>query len=271
MRRPSIALAFAVAALAAAPAAAAGLPSEGFLVFKTTRSSTVVEVRAVGTGHLLATGGVEASASRPADECADRSYAFAAARWASFERYFVNASSAPGHVDRAAALHDIVAAHEAWETPVVTACPRPRSSAYDASFGGLTNRDASLVADLERDGVNAVAFQSLAGTTCDGAIACVVLAFEDSEIREADLAFERRLTRYGFEDYWTTDDETWWDDEGGRWAVSDVATHEFGHFAGLDHVGGSPALTMYTFIHDGAQTLGLGDVLGVAALYPARG
>ena len=47
----------------------------------------------------------------------------------------------------------------------------------------------------------------------------------------------------------------------------DVATHEFGHFAGLGHANGSPALTMFPHVHDGGQTLGLGDMLGILNLY----
>ena len=81
------------------------------------------------------------------------------------------------------------------------------------------------------------------------------------------MILERDLTRYGFQDFWTTGDRTSFDALGGLWALSDVATHEWGHFLGLDHVGGSPALTMFPYIHDGMQTLGLGDMNGVAALY----
>ena len=50
-------------------------------------------------------------------------------------------------------------------------------------------------------------------------------------------------------------------------AVIAVATHEFGHFAGLGHADGSPALTMFPYVGDGAQTLGLGDMLGILELY----
>jgi hypothetical protein len=180
----------------------------------------------------------------------------------------VNAASVPSHISAGAALADIRAGHSAWETPFTTDCNGfPKSSAYEAIYGGTTTKNASLVESLSPDGVNAVAFQSLEGTICDGAVACVVIDFNGSKLGEADLAFERDLTRYGFEDYWTTDDTTWFDSTGGRFAVVDVATHEFGHFAGLDHVEKSPALTMFPFIHDGDQSLGLGDMKGIAARY----
>jgi hypothetical protein len=49
--------------------------------------------------------------------------------------------------------------------------------------------------------------------------------------------------------------------------VIDVATHEWGHFAGLGHARKSPSLTMYPGIRDGMQTLGLGDMKGLRARY----
>jgi Matrixin len=268
--RPYAFIAAAAAALVCAAPAFSALPDEGFLVFKDSRLSSVIEVRAKGTGQVVATvegaGHAENSAA-----CSDPTYVFLGPRWKKFEEYRVNIASTPSHIGRVGALIDIVVAHEAWEWPFVTECPRHGlRTAYEANFGGLTSRDASLVSELSRDGKNVVAFQSLAGTVCDGAAACVVTEFKRRKIREADMALERDLTRYGFADYWTTDDLTWWDATGGRWAVSDVATHEWGHFAGLAHADHSPALTMYPFIHDGAQTLGLGDMRGIAALYAPK-
>ena len=81
------------------------------------------------------------------------------------------------------------------------------------------------------------------------------------------MAFERDLSRYGLPDLWTTDDTTWSTKTAGRVSVSDTAAHEWGHFAALGHVNKSPALTMYPYIHDGMQTLGLGDMKGLLARY----
>jgi hypothetical protein len=265
--RPHAYLAAMLVALATANAASAGVPDDGYLVFKDLRLSSVTEVRGKA-GKLISTVSPSASHGAPGGACADSAFEFAGPRWPEFEPYRVNVASTPGYLSSLAALGDLIAAHEAWEGRMTTDCPRPRkSSRYDARFGGVTNRAASLVATLQTDGENTVSFQSLAGTVCDGATACVVLDYRKKKIREADLAMERDLTRYGFQDFWTTDDRTWWNDLGGRWAVSDVATHEFGHFAGLGHVDASPELTMYTYVHDGAQTLGLGDMLGILARY----
>ena len=68
-------------------------------------------------------------------------------------------------------------------------------------------------------------------------------------------------------------DETWSvTGASGLPDVENVGAHEFGHMAGLNHVNGPKdgCLTMYRFASDGEtqkQTLGLGDKLGLDALY----
>jgi Matrixin len=266
--RPLTLLIAAAAALVCAAPASASLPDSGFVVFKESRHASVTEVRAAGTGQLVYSATSLSGGGTGADACADRSYAFTVPKWKTFEPYHVNITSTPSHIGRRATLGDLKAAHDAWEVPFVTDCTPPKGTAgYVTEYGGTTTSLASLATDLGTDGENTVAFQSLAGSVCDGATACVVLLYEKKTILEADMALEKDLTRYGFKDYWTTDDTTWWNETGGRWSVSDVGTHEFGHFAGLDHVPNSPALTMYPFVHDGAQTLGLGDMRGILARY----
>jgi hypothetical protein len=259
-----------MSALALAGPASAGTtaPAEGYIVYKDLRSYGVKEVRDKATGRVVAKEVSFGDEAAPGSACGDSRHKHASAYWHVFEPYLVNVGSTPSHISAAAALSDLNASARAWETPFTTDCSGVVARAsYDAIYGGTTSRLASLAASLTADGVNAVAFQSLARTVCDGATACVVVEYKGSKIVEADTAFEQDLTRYGFQDYWTTDETTWLDRVGGRFAVSDVGTHEFGHFAGLDHVGKSPALTMFPAVHDGSQTLGLGDMKGLLARY----
>ena len=272
--RPLALISFVAAVVLAAPMSAHPTAPKkttreaGFIVFKDMRAYGVTEVRDAKTGRVVSSEASFGATSEPGSECGDSRHKLASAHWHVFEPYVVNASSAPSHVDAAAALADLRTSHRAWESPFITNCVgTPETSKYRALYGGTTKKNASLVASLALDGVNAVAFQSLAGTICDGAVACVVVEYKGSKINEADLALERDLTRYGYADFWTTDDTTSFDSEGGHFAVVDVATHEFGHFAGLDHVDKSPALTMFPFVHDGDQSLGLGDMKGLLARY----
>jgi len=252
----------ATAALAGS-ALAAPADATGYYVFKDMRAGAVTEFRD-RSGKLLVR---ETHAGHKGDRqsaCGDPRFNFAGGRWrGAFPSYLVNAgSSAAAGLDESAALADLLSAHAAWTSPLVTDCQVPRSSAYEQHFAGPTEQGAST-ALLELDGVNVVEFRSLSGTVCDGAVACVVVYSERGRFLEADMALEADASRFGPDMRWSTDDRT----DQDEFAVIDVATHEWGHFAGLDHVDRSPELTMFPFIHDGMQTLGLGDVRGIRTRY----
>lgn len=248
-------------------AQAATAPDDGYVVYKDLRGRAVTEVRDA-QGRFLYQEALRGGRSGETASCLDPRHRFFGPRWReTWPAFLVNGSSIPPYLDRSAALGDLLAGDGAWQSPFVTDCPFTFGpSAYRASYGGETGLSASL-ADLTTDGVNVVEFRSLAGTMCDGAVACTIIEYDRGRINEADMIFESDLGRYGYADLWSTDDTTWTTSTEGRFALVDVAAHEFGHFAGLDHVDKSPALTMYPLIHDGMQTLGLGDMRGLEIRY----
>lgn len=255
---------FAIATAALAGSAlAASADATGYYVFKDMRAGAVVEFRD-RNGKLVSR---EAALGHKGDQhsaCGDPHFKFAGGRWrGGFPTYLVNVrSSAAAGLDESEALADLLSAHAAWTSPLVTDCQVPRSSAYEQHFGGPTEQGASTPL-LELDGLNVVEFRSLSGTVCDGAVACVVVFSERGRFLEADMAFEADASRFAPDMHWSTGDRT----DQDEFAVIDVATHEWGHFAGLDHVDKSPGLTMFPFIHDGMQTLGLGDIRGLRTRY----
>jgi hypothetical protein len=255
-----------LAAVTAGPTLAAS--KSGYFVFKDLRSAAVTEYHDA-SGRLIWRDVSTGEKGDPGTACGDSRHVLIGARWGSFPAYFVNVSSASGvGLDPLAALADLQAAHSAWEHPWTTDCTNvPGRSPYVAIYGGPTGAPASLAVG-QLDGVNAVQFRSLEGTLCfhPGVVACVVAWSESGRFVEADMALASDLERLG--DFgWTTADTTWFSGNTGEFAVSDVATHEWGHFAGLAHAKHSPSLTMFPGIRDGMQTLGLGDMKGLLARY----
>jgi hypothetical protein len=261
----ALAGALVLAAVWAGPVAAAS--KAGYYVFKDLQSSAVTEYRDA-SGRLVWRELSIGEKSDPGTECGDSRHVLIGARWSTFPAYFVNLSSIPDELDSAEALADLRAAHAAWEDPWTTDCTSvPGPSPYVAMYGGPTGAPASLAVG-QLDGVNALQFRSLEGTLCfhPGVVACVVAWSESGRFVEADMALASDLGRLG--DFgWTTGDTTWFSGSTGEFAVSDVATHEWGHFAGLAHAKHSPSLTMFPGIRDGMQTLGLGDMKGLRARY----
>jgi matrixin len=267
-------LALVMVSATVAPAAPA-FPESGVLIYKDLRGSAVTEIRDADSGKILAQESMLGRRARRQAACFDRHRKFIGARWQAYEPYLINAKSLEGIavntagdlLDPAAVAGDLVAAHAVWQTPMTTDCTWfDRTSRYQAIYGGSTDTGASLL-DLESDGVNVVEFRSLAGTFCEGALACTIVDFEHRQINEVDMVFEKDLTSHGYPDFWSTEDTTLVTPDTGTFAVSDTAVHEFGHFLGLDHVDNSPELTMFPNIHDGAQSLGRGDMIGVVRLY----
>ena len=267
--RPLLVLSVFMLSLAATTAvSAADLPESGFLVFKdAVGSGGTVEVRDNATGRVVDTLEAASGQADQHSECTDARRATFAA-WQTTPTYRVNVDTIPAYLSSALARAQLVTSQEAWEDGFTTDCTPPSgTNTYDADEGETTNRLPTLVTELKTNHENTVGFVPLDDTVCAGALACVIADFTGHRINEADLALDDDLRTPGRNDVWTTSPTTWRDETGGEFALLDVATHEFGHFAGLGHALKSPELTMYPIIHDGDQTLGLGDMKGILTLY----
>ena len=197
------------------------------------------------------------------DPCTDKARSFngdVKPHWQETVRWAFRARSTPANLGKRAtaralvrAMANIVGAHND--------CGRRDRVSATATFLGVTDRRPAPTengACAQQDGVNVVGFGELpdgiAGLTCVWSIG--------DRIIEADIKL----------------------DKDARWATSltgcdvqslveAVATHEFGHVYGLGHVREAThgRLTMSErldgYCQNNESTLGLGDMLGLEALY----
>ena len=134
--RFTIAATMFAATLALAGPAAAALPQSGYLIFKETRAGSVTEVR-TSNGKLVFTGkSLKSGKKHQSSECTDESFLVAGPTWPGKATYSVNIRTAPWYLTGNKAMSDLVAAAEAWETPVRTDCKKPKAkSPYDVKAG----------------------------------------------------------------------------------------------------------------------------------------
>jgi len=147
-------------------------------------------------------------------------------------------------------------------------------SAIDLAFSNIQGAGGGVLfhyagesreAKPSNDNQNTIMWQALPA----GVVAMTYIWTQDGHLSDADTVFNNRylfsLTNY-----------TGSNDCGGSRAYFDlrnIATHEFGHWVGLGDLYNSQAkdLTMYGYAVRGElkkDTLGLGDITGIRALWP---
>jgi hypothetical protein len=193
--------------------------------------------------------------------CGDGAYTLFPAAWDGSYRWRFKWSSVPEDLDPA----KVLAALRRAASNVVNAdndCGDPDLVSARHRYDGVTFRGPNISngsACGQRDGVSVVAFGDLAPT--DLGMSCWWSL--DGRTVEADIKLNR--VEYG----WVLGISA------GchlRWSVEAVATHEFGHAFGLDHVSevAHRELTMSPLIspcQSQERTLGRGDLLGLQARY----
>lgn len=185
--------------------------------------------------------------------CSDGAYTLHGARWAGTLKWWFRQSSTPTQYN-AAAVWSVLQQSFANVTGARNDCGRGDSVSATVSYEGTTDRKPCGVSD----GYNVVGFGRLALDT----LAVTCWWYSGDEMVEADIKINSRVL-------WALAKSQC----SGRELLEPAMTHEVGHAFGLGHVGESRhgKLTMSTqsngSCHDEESTLGLGDMLGLEALY----
>lgn len=133
--------------------------------------------------------------------------------------------------------------------------------------GNITFRydGSTSIGSTRSDGVNVLVWQSSSWRFGSTTLGVTQTTFDSwGRILEGDIEFNAR--DYRWQNRRPSTGGTW-----GTQYVADIATHEIGHFLGLDH-SSDPSATMYPTAMPGIDTLSADDVAGVQALYgPAAG
>ena len=160
--------------------------------------------------------------------------------WYTTAKYWINPSNKYGF-SVSAVVTTITASADTWDIETAAAV---------FSYQGTTSMSAG-----KYDGYNVVAW----GAYRAGVIAVTYIWYSGSQILETDT---RMNTLYK----WSLTGEA------GKMDVQNIITHEFGHWAGLADLYNDVDywLTMYGYAAYGEtykRTLGLGDILGLQAVY----
>ena len=132
-------------------------------------------------------------------------------------------------------------------------------SDFDFTFGGTTGRKASSLKN-RMDGYNDVTWESLSKYRNPIAVTIFWYYTSTGVVVEADLINNKNYA-------WATDGDA------SAYDVQNIGTHEFGHYLVLRDLYDTSdnSLTMYGYGALGEtqkRTLGTGDELGIAAIYP---
>jgi hypothetical protein len=192
--------------------------------------------------------------------CADRSFSHIGGRWTRAVHWSFNASSTPASLNRGA-VETVIRRSYSNITDASNDCGRADKVGAQHVYDGRTSRRANISRNAfctASDGVNVVSF----GKLPRGILAATCTRIFGSFIIEADILINARYP-------WALSVASCTNQE----MLEPTMTHEVGHVFGLGHVGERrhPLLTMSTTsdgpCSDAASTLGLGDMLGLEALY----
>lgn len=196
--------------------------------------------------------GATATTKPPTSSCRNASYSKLGYRWKAPVRWSYNPA---GQV--VAGSSAIRAGADAWTGPIA-ACNRKVTSTADQQLLGTTTRTPGVTAT---GGCGAASGASVVGwgTLRSGTLAVTCVWSRAGVAVEVDQ-------RYTTGQRWAATTAC----SGPRFDLRGVATHEWGHAFGLGHTAQTSGLVMKpasTTCEVSQRTLGLGDVVGIDALY----
>lgn len=254
-------------------AEAFGVSDSSELTISTDRSGRVF----VDTGNSVEAptdAELSAAAASPG-ECSDTAYNHATVggqkyRWTTTFGWYFHSSTTPGEISAGNALNDLQHATEnmKWAN---NNCGRADNIGATSTYLGTTSADADINSDLTcggASGKSVVGFGTYNSSSVLAA-ACTYATLNPGGTYATAVESDVKYNKGDFE--WFTGSIP--SGCSGRYSVEAVGTHERGHTFGLGHVSEEShgKLTMSTALNGPCQkseaTLGLGDMLGMEALY----
>jgi hypothetical protein len=172
-------------------------------------------------------------------------------RWTSFPvSYYINTLGCSG-ITNGSDFLAIQSAFQTWQNV--------KTASVSLSYQGVTDIQSAAY-----DGVNLISFQDLDTPFSTGTIAMTIPTWNNNGVMlDADLVFNPTLS------FATGGDPT--PDNPQTFDVQAVATHEIGHFLGLDHTAiVSATMNPYAAPDDFfPRVLKNDDILGISSLYPS--
>ena len=193
------------------------------------------------------------AAAAPAASCGSSAYSKLGYRWTDSIDWYYNSNS-----QRVYGLTALQRGANAWNG-TLTACGRTRTSDADNTYVRVAKQAPGVTSTGGCTQSNRYSVSGW-GTLPTGTLGLTCVWYRgDGTAVEAD---QRYSTRY----LWNSATSC----SGARFDLRAVATHEWGHSYGLGHTADDTGLVMAPsggYCDTASRTLGLGDVLGIGALY----
>ena len=210
------------------------------------------ERAAVRARSAVVARGATATTTQPVSSCSNKTYTKLGFRWTTPVSWSYNATG-----QKVSGASTIRSGADAW-TGAVSVCGRKATTTAAERFVGTTTQATGVTA---AGGCGASSGTSVVGwgSLRSGTLAVTCVWSRSGTAIEVDQRYSTAVA-------WSTSTAC----SGARFDLRGVATHEWGHAFGLGHTAQNSGLVMKpasTTCEVGQRTLGLGDLMGIDALY----